>query len=89
MLWTFSGREGVLGALGAYRAVFNTMAQTTPTAKVQVPVALGGEYAIGANVREMVELVAENVSGHVVDDAQLKKGAELAEKYRVEPTPPS
>jgi len=65
-LRTFTGREGVLGSMGVYRAAFTTMEQTAPLVsnKVRVPVvALGGEQAQGAHVREMVEMVAENVTG--------------------------
>jgi pimeloyl-ACP methyl ester carboxylesterase len=65
-LRTFSGREGVLGALGVYRAAFTTIEQTAPLTKkkVQVPVvALGGEKAQGVQIRKMVEMVAENVDG--------------------------
>lgn len=70
-LRTFSGREGVLGAMGVYRAAFKTMEQTAPLTKnkVRVPiVALGGERGLGAKVREMVEMVAEHVEGVVVAD---------------------
>ncbi|MGD0362579.1 MAG: alpha/beta hydrolase [Bryobacteraceae bacterium] len=65
-LRTFSGREGVLGALGVYRAAFATMEQTAALTrnKVQVPVvALGGERAQGLEIRKMVEMVANNVGG--------------------------
>lgn len=65
-LRTFSGREGVLGAMGVYRAAFTTMEQTASLTKkkVQVPVvALGGEKAQGTQVRMMVEMVAQNVDG--------------------------
>jgi pimeloyl-ACP methyl ester carboxylesterase len=65
-LRTFSGREGVLGSLGVYRAAFTTMEQTAPLThkKVQVPlVALGGDRAQGLQIRKMVEMVAENVDG--------------------------
>lgn len=68
-LRTFSGREGVLGALGVYRAAFTTMEQTVPLKenKVRVPVlALGGERAQGDRVGQLVEMVAENVSGGTV-----------------------
>jgi pimeloyl-ACP methyl ester carboxylesterase len=70
-LRTFSGPEGVLGALGVYRAAFATQEQTAPlaTAKVQVPVvALGGERGLGRTVREMVEQVAEHVAGGVIQE---------------------
>jgi pimeloyl-ACP methyl ester carboxylesterase len=70
-LRTFSGREGVLGALGVYRAAFTTIEQTAPLTKkkVQVPVvALGGEKAQGVQIRKMVEMVAENVDGGSIAD---------------------
>jgi pimeloyl-ACP methyl ester carboxylesterase len=70
-LRTFSGREGVLGALGVYRAAFITMEQTAPLMrnKVQVPiVALGGERAQGLEIRKMVEMVANNVDGGSIAD---------------------
>jgi pimeloyl-ACP methyl ester carboxylesterase len=57
--------------MGVYRAAFATMEQTEPLVhnKVRVPVvALGGERAQGARVREMVAMVAENVTGGVVAD---------------------
>jgi pimeloyl-ACP methyl ester carboxylesterase len=68
-LRTFSGHDGVLGALGVYRTVFTTMEQTAPLKKnkVTVPiVALGGERAQGEHVRGMISLVAANVSGAAV-----------------------
>ena len=53
-LRTFAGREGVLGAMGVYRAAFASIEQTEPLAglltghKVKVPVvALGGEQGLG------------------------------------------
>jgi pimeloyl-ACP methyl ester carboxylesterase len=68
-LRTFSGRQGVLGAMGVYRAAFTTIAQTEPLqrTKVSVPVAaVGGAKAQGDKVREMVSMVASNVIGHTV-----------------------
>ena len=68
---TFTGAEGVLGALGVYRAAFETMDQTEPLQKnkVKVPlIALGGEKGLGAKVQEMVDAVAESVEGSVVPD---------------------
>jgi len=47
-LRSFAGREGVLGAMGVYRAAFTTISQTEPltATKVQIPVgAIGGEKA--------------------------------------------
>lgn len=70
-LRTFAGREGVLGAMGVYRAAFASIEQTEPLArkKVDVPVvALGGEKGLGAKVGDMVKLVAANVEAHVVPD---------------------
>jgi len=70
-LRTFSGTEGVLGALGVYRAAFTTIDQTEPLTlnKVRVPViALGGEKAQGGRIAEMVALVAETVEGGSVPD---------------------
>jgi pimeloyl-ACP methyl ester carboxylesterase len=66
---TFRGTEGVLGALGVYRAAFQTIEQTEPLAdrKVTVPVvAMGGELSRGDHVREMVESVAQYVTGLVI-----------------------
>jgi pimeloyl-ACP methyl ester carboxylesterase len=68
-LRTFAGTEGVLGALGVYRAAFTTIDQTTPLKKkkVEIPVlAIGGEKALGAKVAQMVEAVAKNVTGKVI-----------------------
>jgi pimeloyl-ACP methyl ester carboxylesterase len=70
-LRTFSGREGVLGSLGVYRAAFTTMEQTVllKAAKVPVPVlAIGGSASRGDQIREMVALVAANVRGVVVSN---------------------
>jgi pimeloyl-ACP methyl ester carboxylesterase len=66
---TFAGIDGVLGALGVYRAAFTTIEQTEPLAdhKVNVPiVAIGGELSRGDQVRQMLESVAEDVTGLVV-----------------------
>jgi pimeloyl-ACP methyl ester carboxylesterase len=70
-LRTFAGHDGVLGALGVYRTVFTTMEQTAPLKenKVTVPItALGGERAQGDRVREMISLVAANVTGGTIPD---------------------
>lgn len=75
VLRTFAGREGVLGAMGVYRAAFTSIEQTEPLTRkllgeeVNVPVvALGGEKGLGAKVKQMVELVAQHVEGGVVPD---------------------
>jgi len=63
-LRTFSGREGVLGALGIYRAAFQSIEQTEPLtqSKIQTPVvAIGGVKGLGARVGTMVRLVAADV----------------------------
>jgi pimeloyl-ACP methyl ester carboxylesterase len=70
-LRTFAGREGVLGAMGVYRAVFTSIQQTEPLTihKVKVPVvALGGTKGLGDLVLPMVKMVAENVEGGVIAD---------------------
>ena len=73
-LRTFAGPEGVLGAMGVYRAAFTTIDQTEPLAgllgrKVRVPVAaLGGEKGLGEKLPAAVMLVADDVEGEVVAD---------------------
>ena len=70
-LRTFTGTEGVLGALGVYRAAFTTIEQTTPLKrhKVEVPIlAIGGEKALGAKVGEMVSTVAGHVISKTISD---------------------
>jgi len=63
-LRSFAGRGGVLGAMGVYRAAFESIEQTEKLAKhkVTVPtIAMGGERGLGAKVGEMVKMVAEDV----------------------------
>jgi pimeloyl-ACP methyl ester carboxylesterase len=70
-LRTFSGREGVLGALGVYRTAFGTIAQTAPLMdnKVAVPVvAIGGEKGLGEKVGQFVSMVASDVRRLVLPD---------------------
>ncbi len=96
-LRTFSGREGVLGSMGIYRAAFTSIAQTEPLtkAKVSVPVvAMGGATkGLGAKVGEMMKLVAEHVEvvtlpdcGHFLPeespDAVIKRVLAVAAKAR-------
>jgi pimeloyl-ACP methyl ester carboxylesterase len=83
-LRTFSGRDGVLGSMGVYRAAFTSIEQTEPLArllvghKVAVPVvALGGDKSLGANVEKRVKLVAKNVEGEVISNC----GHFLPEEY--------
>ena len=71
-LRTFSGREGVLGSMGIYRAAFQSIEQTEPLTRgrVQVPViAMGGAKGLGAKVGEMVRMVAANVKDVVLEDS--------------------
>ncbi len=70
-LRSFSGREGVLGAMGVYRAAFTSIEQTEALAKskVSVPVvAIGGEKSLGAKVGEMVKMVAQHVDAETLPD---------------------
>ena len=71
-LRTFSGREGVLGSLGIYRAAFESIGQTEPLSqtKLQTPVvAMGGVQGLGAKVGAMVRLVAADVKEVVLDSS--------------------
>jgi pimeloyl-ACP methyl ester carboxylesterase len=64
-LRTFSGVDGVLGAMGVYRAAFTSIEQTEPlrAAKVTVPVlAIGGERGLGQQVGQGLGSVAGNVT---------------------------
>lgn len=73
-LRTFAGREGVLGAIGVYRAAFTSIEQTEPLVagspsghKVKIPtVVLAGEKGLGEKLIDMVKLVASDVEGEVV-----------------------
>jgi pimeloyl-ACP methyl ester carboxylesterase len=70
-LRTFAGREGVLGAMGVYRAAFTSIQQTESLTihKIKVPVvALGGTKGLGGHVLAMVKMVAENVEGELIAD---------------------
>jgi pimeloyl-ACP methyl ester carboxylesterase len=72
VLRTFSGSEGVLGAMGVYRAAFTSIKQTKPLTKnkVQPPViALGGIKGLGAKVGVMVRMIAHNVADVTLDDS--------------------
>ncbi len=65
-LRTFSGTAGVLGALGLYRTAFETIALTEPLTKdkVKVPIAaFGGDKSLGGKVKQMMEMVADDVTG--------------------------
>ncbi len=90
VLRTFRGREGVLGALGIYRAAFNSIDQTEPLTeqKIVVPVlAVGGRRGLGDRVGQMVMQVAETVeattledSGHFVPEEQPREMVRLLMK---------
>jgi len=70
-LRTFSGREGVLGGLGIYRAAFKTIEQTEPLTKTRIKqrvVAIGGKKGLGDAVGKTVKLVAQNVTAETVAD---------------------
>lgn len=70
-LRTFSGRDGVLGSMGVYRAAFTTIDQTEPLLKKKVRcpiVAVGGEKGLGANVGLAVKMVASQVDAHTLSD---------------------
>ncbi len=70
-LRTFAGREGVLGAMGVYRAAFDSIDQTEPLVvdKVAIPVvALGGAKGLGAKVGEMLAKVAGNLTTETLTD---------------------
>lgn len=70
-LRTFAGHVGVLGAMGVYRAAFDSIDQTEPLTsnKLRVPViAIGGAKGLGDKVGQMVACVAENVSAETLAD---------------------
>lgn len=71
-LRTFSGREGVLGSMGIYRAAFQSIEQTEPLTKnkVRIPVvAMGGVKGLGGQVSEMLRMVATDVKQVVLEDS--------------------
>jgi pimeloyl-ACP methyl ester carboxylesterase len=71
-LRTFCGQEGVMGALGVYRAGFRSIEQTDPLAanKISVPVtAVGGAKSLGAQVGAMVAMVASDVTSVTIEGA--------------------
>jgi pimeloyl-ACP methyl ester carboxylesterase len=71
-LRTFAGLGGVRGALGVYRAIFETEAQVRERLggedKLRMPVlALGGALSLGKHAAEMMRQVAEDVRGGPVE----------------------
>lgn len=70
-LRTFSGRDGVLGSLGIYRAAFTTIEQTEPLIKARIKqpvVAIGGRKGLGDKVGKTVRMVAHDVTTETVAD---------------------
>jgi pimeloyl-ACP methyl ester carboxylesterase len=71
-LRTFSGKRGVLGSLGIYRAAFKSIAQTEPLVDrpIRTPVvAMGGRKGLGEKVGEMVRRVAHQVEAITLEDS--------------------
>ena len=69
-LRTFAAPGGIIGALGVYRAIFETIKQTEPFAqhKIQTPIlALDGDKSMGNRVKTMLESVATNVRGGAME----------------------
>lgn len=69
-LRTFATSEGLSGALGVYRAIFESIKQTERFAdrKIAIPIlALGGEKVMGDRVKVMLENVATNVWGGAIE----------------------
>jgi pimeloyl-ACP methyl ester carboxylesterase len=72
-LRTFTGIEGVRGAFGVYRQLFDTVAQTNPfsrpRSKIKTPIlGLGGSRSKAGQVKKMLESVAIDVRGGTVQD---------------------
>jgi pimeloyl-ACP methyl ester carboxylesterase len=96
-LRSFSGKEGVLGSLGVYRAAFKTVEQTTPLKhnRIITPVlAIGGENALGAKVAQMVEAVAKHVTaktiancGHFIPEEQPTEFMRLFQNFAAQIAP--
>lgn len=70
-LRTFAAPNGITGALGVYRAIFETIKQTEPFAKqkIQTPIlAIDGDKSMGERVKTMLESVAKNVQGGAMEN---------------------
>jgi len=88
-LRTFSGPEGIAGAFGVYRAIFDTVAQTEALKRLDVPVlAVGGEKSLGTKVGEMLRPLCDNLlveeiagAGHFVPLEQPEALAELVREF--------
>lgn len=69
-LRTFAAPGGVSGAIGVYRAIFESIEQTEVLTqnKIKPPVlALGGEKSMGDRVKAMMQSVANIVSGSSIE----------------------
>jgi len=69
-LRTFAAPGGVSGAIGVYRAIFESIKQTEPLVqnKITAPVlGLGGDKVTGDRVKSMLQSVATNVQGGAVE----------------------
>ncbi|MGY9047483.1 MAG: alpha/beta fold hydrolase [Rhodobacterales bacterium] len=72
VLRTFHGTEGVLGAMGLYRAAFDSIDQTEPLIanKITTPVlAIGGRKGLGDKVGQMMAQVATIVTAVTLEDS--------------------
>ena len=66
----FAAPNGVSGAIGVYRAIFESIQQTEPLTqnKVTTPIlALGGDNVTGDRVQSMLQSVATDVQGGAVE----------------------
>ncbi|MGL5807337.1 MAG: alpha/beta fold hydrolase [Xenococcaceae cyanobacterium] len=69
-LRTFAAPGGVSGALGVYRAIFESIEQTEPFVqnKIQTPIlALGGDRSLGDRVKTTMQSLATNVRGGTIE----------------------
>lgn len=67
---TFATSDGIRGALGVYRAIFESVQQTELLAQnpIETPVlALGGEQVTGEKVKTMMQTVATDVRGGAIE----------------------
>jgi pimeloyl-ACP methyl ester carboxylesterase len=71
-LRSFAAAEGVYGALGVYRAIFETIDQIeayTGDHKIRTPIlGIGGAHSKGAQVAEQLSQIATRVTGNVIEN---------------------
>lgn len=72
-LRTFAAPNGLTGAFGVYRAVFETIKQTESYgrlfSKIKVPMlGLGGDHSIGKQTQQMLEDIGSDVRGGAVEN---------------------